>query len=206
MLVALVASLVFHGVVLHGFGQGLSRTSNTSGLRKAQAGSLDARLAHRSLPETLPENAADDASPLLQIPRQEAQADKADRKRIAAPDDKASVATDKSSPAGNAVVDIPVFEVPFAPRYPLQLLTKGIRGTVTIGFKISRNGGAEDIVMIDSAPPGLFDSAVLDALMRAQLDIDSVRPGSAWVVTVVFDATGTNPQGPVSQSIVRAKP
>lgn len=206
MLVALAASLVFHGAVLYGVGQGLSGTSHASGLRKAQAGSLDARLVHRSLQETRPANAADDASPLLQIPRQEAQAGKADRKRIAAPDDKASVAADKSSPAGSAIVDVPVFEVPFTPRYPLQLLAQGIRGSVTVSFRVSRIGGAEGIELIDSAPAGVFDAAVIDALMRAQLDIDSVRPGSAWVVTVVFDATGTNPQGPVSHSVAKARP
>lgn len=210
LLAALAASVVFHGAVLHGIGHGPSATSHAGGPGKARPGPLDARLVQRPQPAT-PTNPAPqtgdpvETRPLRQTPHQETQAGDPDGKHIPA-SGKASVAADNPSPAGNAIVDVPVFEIPFAPRYPLPLLSKGVRGTVTIGFKVSRIGSAEEIQLIDSAPAGLFDAAVIDALMRAQLDIDSVRPGSAWVVTVVFDATGTNPQGPVSQSILRAKP
>ena len=203
-------STIFHGAVLHGVGRGLTGASS-GGVRQAQPVLINARLVDRPLVEKAETNpglqtsSPGESTHRLPSPQLSAQTSSPVKNVPPAPGKPAAV-TAKVSPADSPGVSAPVFERPFAPRYPLQLLIAGVRGAVTVSFRVGRNGGLEDAEIIDSSPPGVFENAVIEALARAQLDIDSVRPNSVWMVTVVFDALGTNAQGPVRQSVLEPKP
>ena len=105
---------------------------------------------------------------------------------------------DSLASAGNVGAQIPVFEQEFTPRYPIQSLIKGIRGTVTASFRVGENGVPEDIEIISSTSTGDFDLAVIQALANTRIKLGSSRPKSAFSVTVIFDASGTNLQGKFS--------
>lgn len=50
------------------------------------------------------------------------------------------------------------------PRYPLQAARKKISGWVKLSFSINREGGVEDIAVIESEPEIIFDQAAMNAL------------------------------------------
>lgn len=47
--------------------------------------------------------------------------------------------------------------------YPQKALDKGIEGHVTLEFTVTRTGSLQDVVVIDSSPPGYFEEAALKA-------------------------------------------
>lgn len=50
------------------------------------------------------------------------------------------------------------------PRYPKKALRKGIDGEVTLAFDIDKHGRAENIAVLTSDPPGIFDEEAVDAM------------------------------------------
>lgn len=93
----------------------------------------------------------------------------------------------------------PVFAVAIEPQYPLQLLINNTRGAVTATFQFGSGGKIEQLEILDSRPPGAFDQAVIDAITRARLPEGSTRPRGRFMITVIFDASGTNTQAQISQ-------
>lgn len=47
--------------------------------------------------------------------------------------------------------------------YPQKALDKGIEGHVTLEFTVTKTGSLQDVVVIDSSPPGYFEEAALKA-------------------------------------------
>lgn len=53
-----------------------------------------------------------------------------------------------------------------APDYPPQARSRKIEGFVELEFRVTVNGGTEDIRVVRSEPEGLFDRNAVRALMR----------------------------------------
>ena len=54
--------------------------------------------------------------------------------------------------------------VKVSPKYPRKALSRGIEGSVTVEFTVTEKGSVEDPVVVESDPPGIFDSAAIDAV------------------------------------------
>jgi protein TonB len=52
------------------------------------------------------------------------------------------------------------------PKYPPRALRAGIEGTVTVEFIITPEGGVRDVVVVDAKPPGVFDDATKQGVMK----------------------------------------
>lgn len=52
------------------------------------------------------------------------------------------------------------------PRYPIEAARQKVKGWVKLKFSINRDGGVENIEVLDSLPPVIFDQAAIDALNR----------------------------------------
>jgi len=211
LVVAFLVSIFIHAIALLTTGQGLHSGSHITVSHGMQNGAIHALLTDLPLP---PQSQTDHNPPTNhpadevlhdQAVRPEAPASNNENKSPPAPS-KSSTSTDAEPSAGSFGMDAPVLELPFAPRYPIQLMVKGVRGSVTASFKVGRSGVPEDVEIIDSSPPGAFDSAVIDALQQARFSIDAVRPNSAWITTIIFDPSGTRSQGKNTQSVLRPKP
>jgi TonB family protein len=64
-------------------------------------------------------------------------------------------------PRGNALARGPQPTQPIVPRYPVQMLSRGIRGSVLLEAFIGAGGAVDDIVVIDDeGKPGLAVAAV----------------------------------------------
>jgi protein TonB len=59
---------------------------------------------------------------------------------------------------------IPLVKIP--PQYPRRAARRGLEGTVTVAFIITKEGSVRDSKVIDSHPPGIFDEAALRAIER----------------------------------------
>lgn len=92
---------------------------------------------------------------------------------------------------GNGVPAL-VFATPFQPQYPTISLLKGMRGSVTVQFKINREGAPESIEILSSAPSGVFESSVLQALEKTRVQPGSVPANSRFIVTISYDPAGIN--------------
>ncbi len=53
-----------------------------------------------------------------------------------------------------------------APIYPLSARRRGIEGEVTVEFDIGADGSVENIRVVRSDPPGMFDSYVINAVQK----------------------------------------
>ncbi len=51
-----------------------------------------------------------------------------------------------------------------SPKYPLMAQRRGIEGHVKVLFTITADGRIDDIQVLDSSPPRMFDSAVRQAM------------------------------------------
>lgn len=74
-----------------------------------------------------------------------------------------------SMPAPELILDTnptAISQVP--PNYPRRALRKKIEGTVTVEFMVTRSGSVKPgtIVVVESRPEGVFDSAVMRAIQR----------------------------------------
>ena len=52
------------------------------------------------------------------------------------------------------------------PQYPYQAARRGIEGWVKVAFRVTAKGTVEDVRVLESEPPGVFDQAALDAVSR----------------------------------------
>ena len=52
------------------------------------------------------------------------------------------------------------------PAYPRRAITRGIEGYVLLEFTVTRTGAVRDPVVVESAPPGIFERAAQDAALR----------------------------------------
>lgn len=52
------------------------------------------------------------------------------------------------------------------PLYPLDAKRRGIEGWVTIGFVVNREGAVEELTVLESRPPGVFEPAVRSSVLR----------------------------------------
>ena len=59
---------------------------------------------------------------------------------------------------------LPIAQI--APQYPRDALYKGIEGWVLVEFTIGTQGQVKDAHIVKADPPGVFDSAALDAVKR----------------------------------------
>ncbi|MBF0455514.1 MAG: energy transducer TonB [Magnetococcales bacterium] len=59
---------------------------------------------------------------------------------------------------------IPLARIP--PHYPYRALRRGIEGWVKVSFLITEQGKVDNLVLVDSNPPKLFDQAALKAVLR----------------------------------------
>lgn len=86
---------------------------------------------------------------------------------------------------------LPAFD--FQPDYPLHLLSSGIRGSVSVAFNLRRSGAIENIEILASTPPGVFDKAVIDAIVAAEKAAPNRQSalGRRYVIVVDFDPNGT---------------
>ncbi|MGH8271993.1 MAG: energy transducer TonB, partial [Gammaproteobacteria bacterium] len=53
-----------------------------------------------------------------------------------------------------------------SPRYPQDALDQSLRGSVTVGFIVERDGSTADIHIVSSTPPGVFDEAARQAVRQ----------------------------------------
>lgn len=59
---------------------------------------------------------------------------------------------------------LPIVKV--APQYPPRAQSRGIEGWVLLRFTVTNTGAVTDPVVVDSEPPGVFDSAAKKAVLR----------------------------------------
>lgn len=59
---------------------------------------------------------------------------------------------------------LPIVKV--APQYPRRALSKGIEGYAIIQYTVTKQGTVRDPVVVESEPPGIFDSAALKSAAR----------------------------------------
>lgn len=59
---------------------------------------------------------------------------------------------------------LPIVKV--APVYPRRAQTRGIEGYVILEFVVTRTGAVRDPVVIEANPPGIFDSAAVQAALK----------------------------------------
>lgn len=53
-----------------------------------------------------------------------------------------------------------------APRYPASAQTQGVEGRVTMRVLVDREGSVTQAVVTESIPPGVFDTAAVEAIRR----------------------------------------
>jgi len=53
-----------------------------------------------------------------------------------------------------------------APAYPKQADENGVSGTVVLEIKVDENGRVQELRVINSTPPGVFDQSVIDAFRK----------------------------------------
>ena len=73
-----------------------------------------------------------------------------------------------------------------APIYPFRARRLGIDGSVTVQFLVEKNGSVTHMEVIKSTPPGVFDKAVTDAVLRWRYN-----PGEVTGETVTVRVTKT---------------
>lgn len=56
--------------------------------------------------------------------------------------------------------------IKFIPQYPAEAAAKQIEGYVTVGFRVAADGSVEDLRVIESQPPQIFDQAARRAVSR----------------------------------------
>ena len=77
---------------------------------------------------------------------------------------------------------MPIVKV--APTYPRRAQQRGIEGYVVVEFTVTELGTVADPVVIEAEPPGMFDSAAVDAVLRFKYR-PQMSEGKAVAVTGV---------------------
>jgi protein TonB len=100
-----------------------------------------------------------------------AEADIALAKRFGAdPKDIVAVQQAQNAPKAQAAIDPAVLAASLkrlrapSPDYPQNALAQKISGSVTLQFTVSTSGEPRDVRVVEATPPGVFDSAALNAI------------------------------------------
>ncbi|TMA35875.1 MAG: energy transducer TonB [Deltaproteobacteria bacterium] len=82
----------------------------------------------------------------------------------------------------------PIPRVRIAPDYPRQAADRGIEGWVTFRFTVAVDGSVQDVAILDSDPPHIWDSATKRAVSswKYQPAIRDGRPVEQRGVTVTY--------------------
>jgi periplasmic protein TonB len=59
---------------------------------------------------------------------------------------------------------VPISRQP--PQYPYQAARRGTEGWVRVSFQVTETGTVEDVIVLESDPPGVFDRAAIKAVFR----------------------------------------
>jgi protein TonB len=59
---------------------------------------------------------------------------------------------------------IPISRHP--PQYPYKAARRGIEGWVRVSFRVTQTGSVEDVEVLESDPPGVFEQAAIKAVYR----------------------------------------
>ena len=54
------------------------------------------------------------------------------------------------------------------PQYPRRAQQRGIEGYVTVQFTVTTLGTVKDPIVLDSEPPGVFDKAAIDSVLKTK--------------------------------------
>lgn len=81
---------------------------------------------------------------------------------------------------------LPIVKV--APLYPESAASRGIEGYVLLSFTVTETGATADPVVIESRPPGVFDTAATRAVLKFKYKprVENGRPVSVAGVTHVI--------------------
>jgi protein TonB len=79
-----------------------------------------------------------------------------------------------------------------SPSYPLMAQRRGIEGHVKVLFTITADGRIEDIQVLESSPPRMFDNAVSQAMAkwRFELRVSGGRIVARQATKVFFKLEG----------------
>lgn len=97
------------------------------------------------------------------------------------------------NPEETGIYNPPHFENEFTPYYPLHLLAKGTRGSVSVEFSIGADGAPTDVVIVGGTNEEAFHVATLSALEFSRFTSGSHHRGMRYVLTVTFDPQGLAP-------------
>ena len=64
------------------------------------------------------------------------------------------------------VTDVKEPKIKFLPQYPAEAAAARIEGYVTLSFQVAENGSVQDLRVIESQPPYVFDKAARRAVSR----------------------------------------
>ena len=64
------------------------------------------------------------------------------------------------------------------PQYPYQAARRGTEGWVRVSFRITEAGTVEDVVVLESEPPGVFDQSAISAVYRWRFKPRTVNGGA----------------------------
>jgi TonB family protein len=86
------------------------------------------------------------------------------------PKDIIAVQQAQNAPKGQAAIDPAILAANLkrlrspSPDYPQSALAQKISGSVTLQFTVSTSGEPRDVRVVEATPPGVFDSAALNAI------------------------------------------
>ena len=69
-----------------------------------------------------------------------------------------------AGPVGCASDSPPVPQARITPEYPPDAKERGIEGWVLFTYTVTKEGGVEDVVIVDSEPPGVWDRNTIRAV------------------------------------------
>lgn len=72
------------------------------------------------------------------------------------------------------------------PAYPEGALNQGLEGYVVVEFTVTETGVVEDIVIVESQPPGVFEREALTAAQRLRFEPRIVIGGAVRVENVAY--------------------
>lgn len=108
-------------------------------------------------------------------------------------------AAEQTDDTSSPVVEIPVatdITAPVSrkpPRYPSAAARRGIEGWVLVEFFVEVDGSVDEVVVLDSDPPGVFEDATIRAVKRWRYEaatVDGVPIRKATQVVLTYDLEG----------------
>lgn len=80
------------------------------------------------------------------------------------------------------------------PEYPDAARTQGTEGFVVVAFSVNTDGSIDNVRIVESTPPGVFDEVALDAAARLRFEPRIVLNNPVQVDDVEFRFDWTLPQ------------